>query len=80
MVNDVKVKVCDNCNVIDPDINLADLTCMDCGEPLVLAEFVRRPTPCTPDVATATSEEEALRILNDCIAKLQGVTRHAGNT
>lgn len=46
----------------------------------VIREFISRPTQYAPDVANAAPEEEALRILNDCIAKLQGVTRHAGNT
>ena len=43
MVNKIKVQVCDRCNIISPDVNCSNDTCMDCGEPLVLAEFVRRP-------------------------------------
>lgn len=44
MVNKIKVQVCDRCNIISPDVNCSNDTCMDCGEPLVLAEFVRLPT------------------------------------
>lgn len=44
----------------------------------VMQKEACRPTPLAPDVATATPEEEALLILNDCVEKLSRITRHAG--
>jgi len=49
MVNEIKVQVCDECNIIQPDVNCSNNTCMDCGKPLVVAIFTRQPTQPAPD-------------------------------
>ena len=49
MVNEISVQICDTCNLISPDVNCSNDTCMDCGEKLVVVVFVRRPTPLALD-------------------------------
>lgn len=44
----------------------------------VIERFEAAQPTLAPDVANAAPEEEALRILNDCVAKLSRITRHAG--
>ena len=43
MVNEIKVQVCDRCDIISPDVNYSENTCMECGDPLVVAIFTRQP-------------------------------------